>query len=197
MSDEHADPTVAEAASSPDGAEALTPVVPEADLVDDAAAAALARARRIARDKGLRPGASGSGRTRRRPDLDPTYSGSARDGRDPGALGDTVDRLVADRGWQVDVSAGAVMGRWAHIVGPDIAIHVTPTTFTDGVLTVRADSTSWATQMRLMTSALLGRIAAEVGEDVVTQVRVVGPGAPSWSKGPRRSTGPGPRDTYG
>ena len=166
------------------------------DAVEDAAAAALARARAVARNKGLRPGAPGSGGRRRRVS-DPTYSGSGRDGRDPGLLGDTVDKLVAARGWEVDVSAGAVMGRWAHIVGPDIAAHATPVTFTDGVLTVRGDSTAWATQLRLMSSAMLARIETEVGEGVVTELRVVGPGAPSWSKGPRKSTGPGPRDTYG
>ena len=44
----------------------------------------------------------------------------------------------------------------------------------------------------------MGRLAEEVGEGTVAELRVVGPGAPSWSRGRRRvQDGRGPRDTYG
>jgi len=90
------------------------------------------------------------------------------------------------------------MGRWPQIVGTDVAAHSTPVSFADGILTVRADSTAWATQLRLLSSSLLTRLAEEVGEDTVGEIRVVGPGAPSWSRGSRRAQdGRGPRDTYG
>ena len=161
---------------------------------DTAAAAALARAREAARAKGLRPGSRPV--KRRRPQAG-AFSSSGRDGRDPSLLGDQMDRLLVDRGWKVDVAVGSVMGRWPQIVGPDVAAHSTPVTFADGILTVRADSTAWATQLRLMSSSILGRLEAEVGKEAVTELRVNGPGAPSWSRGSRRAQGPGPRDTYG
>ena len=123
--------------------------------------------------------------------------GAGREGRDPTLLGDQMERLLVDRGWNVDVAVGAVMGRWPAIVGTDVSAHCTPVTFGDGVLTVRADSTAWATQLRLMSSSILGRLEAEVGKDTVTELRVQGPSAPSWTRGLRKSTGPGPRDTYG
>lgn len=162
---------------------------------DIAAAAALARARAAAAEKGLRPGSAP--RRKRRRILDQTYSTSAKDGRDPALIGEQIDALLLDRGWNVDVSAGAVMGRWPVIVGADVAAHSTPVTFTDGELLVRADSTAWATQLRYMTSTLLARLEAEAGPGVVTSLKIVGPSAPSWRKGPRRAAGPGPRDTYG
>jgi len=108
-----------------------------------------------------------------------------------------MNRLLLDRGWNVDVAIGSVMGRWPAIVGAEVARHCLPVTFSDGVLTVRADSTAWATQLRLMSSSILGRLEAEVGKEAVTEILVQGPGAPSWVRGPRKSTGPGPRDTYG
>lgn len=89
------------------------------------------------------------------------------------------------------------MGRWPAIVGVEVATHCRPVTFSDGTLTVRADSTAWATQLRLMSSSILGRLETEVGKGTVTELRVQGPSAPSWNHGPRKSTGPGPRDTYG
>ena len=164
------------------------------DTTDMAAASALARAREAARAKGLRPG---SRPMRKRRPMGQQVSGSGRDGRDPALLGDQMDRLLIDRGWNVDVAVGSVMGRWPAIVGQDVAEHCTPVTFGDGVLTVRADSTAWATQLRLMSSSILGRLETEVGKDAVIELRVQGPSAPSWTRGPRKATGPGPRDTYG
>lgn len=162
-------------------------------LVEDAAASALQRARAAAREKGLRPGLKPM--RRRRSGID--NSKSVRGGRDPLLLGDQMDRLLSDRGWKVDVAVGSVMGRWAQIVGDEVSQHCTPVTFELGVLTVRADSTAWATQLRLLESAIMGRLEGEVGKDTVVALKIVGPSAPSWSKGFRRSQGPGPRDTYG
>jgi predicted nucleic acid-binding Zn ribbon protein len=125
-------------------------------------------------------------------------AGGRRDGRDFALIGDQVESIVVERGWDVDVAAGSVMGRWPQIVGSEVAAHTAPVTFEDGVLTVRCDSTAWATQLRLMQSQLLGRITEDIGVGVVLELRIVGPSAPSWSRGPRRvSDGRGPRDTYG
>jgi predicted nucleic acid-binding Zn ribbon protein len=170
----------------------------EADTANTAAASALARAREAARAKGLRPGSQPRRRRNGQPGDAWGRSGrDGRDGREPSLLGDQMDQLLLDRGWNIDVAMGSVMGRWAAIVGTEVASHCAPVTFSDGVLTVRAESTAWATQLRLMSSTILGRLEAEVGKDAVSELRVQGPGAPSWSRGLRKSTGPGPRDTYG
>lgn len=160
----------------------------------EAARAALARARRVARARGLRPGMKPA--KRRRP-LEPTLSGPAADGRDPALIGDQLGRLLAERGWHADVAVGSVTGRWVEIVGAEVAEHVRPVTFDAGVLTVQADSTAWATQIRWLSSRLLGRIAEEAGPGTVNDLVVLGPAAPRWQRGSRRVAGRGPRDTYG
>ena len=170
---------------------------PPEEATVDAASAALARARRAARDRGLRPGAPVARRRGigERGRGEPSTKGV---GRDPMTLGDQLDRLLRDRDWRVDVAAGSVMGRWAEIVGPEVAAHAAPVSFEEGVLTVRAESTAWATQLRWLGSTLLERMDRAVGTGVVTDLRVVGPSAPSWKRGPRSvSDGRGPRDTYG
>ncbi len=83
------------------------------------------------------------------------------------------------------------------MVGAQIAEHATPAALNDGVLSVTAESTAWATQLRLMQAQLLAKIAAAVGNGVVTSLKITGPAAPSWRKGPRHIAGRGPRDTYG
>ena len=161
---------------------------------EDAAAAALMRARAAAREKGLRPGLRPM---RRRTPGGPVRRSGRDDARDPQLLGDQLDRLLVDRGWKVDVAVGSVMGRWPQIVGDEVAQHCIPVTFEAGVLTVRADSTAWLVQLQLLEATIMGRLEAETGKGTVAALKLVGPSAPSWSRGPRRAQGRGPRDPYG
>jgi predicted nucleic acid-binding Zn ribbon protein len=125
------------------------------------------------------------------------YSGPGPDPRDPQPFGAVLARLVKARGWQRPAAEATVFGAWERVVGPDVAEHCRPVKLEGGELTVEAESTAWATQLRLLAGSLLQRIAAEVGSNVVTKLRIHGPAAPSWSRGPRRVRGRGPRDTYG
>jgi predicted nucleic acid-binding Zn ribbon protein len=171
-----------------------------ADLARDALAAAreASAAKRAAaggRSEGVRPvrrGANGLRRPRRR-----GWSGAGADDRDPQTLGRLASRLSGERGWAPKLSGGAVFGRWAELVGAEVAEHARPVSLREGELTVQADSTAWATQLRLLQRQLLGRLAAGLGDGVVTRMRIHGPTAPSWRRGPRHVSGRGPRDTYG
>ncbi|HSZ30742.1 MAG TPA: DciA family protein [Pseudonocardiaceae bacterium] len=125
------------------------------------------------------------------------WSGARPDDRDPQPLGRLASRLVADRGWVDRVSAGVVFARWTQLVGAEIAEHAQPVSLKDGELLVRASSTAWATQLRLLQRQLIARITAGVGPGVVKALRVQGPAAPKWVHGPRHVRGRGPRDTYG
>jgi predicted nucleic acid-binding Zn ribbon protein len=90
------------------------------------------------------------------------------------------------------------MGRWREIVGPDVADHCIPETFEDHRLVVRASSTAWATQVRLLAPTLLRRLDEEIGAGVVVQVKVLGPAGPGFGHGRRTVRGGrGPRDTWG
>lgn len=167
-----------------------------AEDLQSAPSDALARARATARARGLRPGVKPK---RRFKDVPGGVGGEGRrGGRDPQTLGDELDAFVSERGWKVDVAVGSVIGRWPTIVGAEVAQHCQPVEFVDSVLTVRADSTAWATNLRLMVNTLMASLSREVGEGTVSEIRVVGPSAPSWSRGARRvQDGRGPRDTYG
>ena len=125
------------------------------------------------------------------------YSGPGPDPRDPQLFGVMLERIMKQRGWQKPAAEAKVFGAWEKVVGSDIAQHSRPVKLDAGVLTVEAESTAWATQLRLLAGNLLKRIAAEVGHNVVTKLNIHGPAAPSWNKGPRRVQGRGPRDTYG
>ncbi|MCU1432221.1 MAG: hypothetical protein JWP95_1326 [Actinotalea sp.] len=159
----------------------------------EVARAALNRAKAAAQARGLRPGQPGTRRT-----VTPEQrSGAGRDGRDPALLGDTLARLAAERGWSDELSVGGVIGRWREVVGDQVADHCTPETFENGQLVVRTDSTAWAANLSLLVPQLRARLDQEIGEGVVSEIKVLGPSGPHWGKGQRRVPGRGPRDTYG
>jgi predicted nucleic acid-binding Zn ribbon protein len=101
------------------------------------------------------------------------------------------------RGWTPRVAEGSIFGQWSTVVGDQIAEHANPSSLREGVLTVEAESTAWATQLRMVQAQILAKIAAAVGDGVVTSLRIVGPTAPTWRKGRYHIAGRGPRDTYG
>lgn len=125
-------------------------------------------------------------------------SGASPDDRDPQMLDAAMGRLIANHGWELDLRVQGVFGRWAELVGSEIADHCTPESFEEGRLVVRTDSTAWATQLKLLTPSVVRRLNAELGDGTVTVIEVVGPHLPHWSKGRLSSRdGRGPRDTYG
>lgn len=127
-------------------------------------------------------------------------SGARRDGRDPVPLGAAVNRLITDRGWEAPAAVGGVMGRWPQLVGPEVAQHCEPQKYDEAecTLTVRCDSTAWATQLRLLAPRLVARLNEDLGQGTVKIIKVRGPEAPATRFGPLRAPGSkGPGDTYG
>lgn len=117
---------------------------------------------------------------------------------DPRPLSAAISGLVSDEGWGLAAATGSVFGRWAEIVGPELAAHTAPEALRDGELTVTADSTAWATQLRLLAAQLVLRLNRELGDGTVARVRVAGPVITSRRPGEWRVRGSrGPRDTYG
>lgn len=109
----------------------------------------------------------------------------------------TLDRLVADRGWGTDLAVAGAVARWPLVVGERVAAHAVAEEFDDGVLTVRAESTTWAEEIKLLAPKIVAALATELGDQRVTRILVRGPNAPTWRHGQRVVRGRGPRDTYG
>ena len=116
---------------------------------------------------------------------------------DPQPLGVAIEGLLDDQGWRTSAAVGSVFGRWEQIVGDALAAHTRPGGFTDGELLVIADSTAWATQVRLLRAQLIRRLNSELGDGTVTGVRVRGPMPPQQRGQWRVRDTRGPRDDYG
>ncbi|MEZ5212200.1 MULTISPECIES: DUF721 family protein [unclassified Gordonia (in: high G+C Gram-positive bacteria)] len=159
-----------------------------------------ARAEARAAGKNVGHGRSGPVRSTARKSGDrrrKRWSGAGPDSRDPQPFGRLTGAVARSRGWSAKISEGTVIGQWPSIVGEEISAHAEPTHLSEGVLHVRADSTAWATQLRYLSAQIVAKISAVAGDGVVKSLRISGPSAPSWRKGPLHVSGRGPRDTYG
>ena len=116
---------------------------------------------------------------------------------DPQPLAAAIGGLLSDHGWTEQAAVGSVFNNWAQIVGPDLAAHTHPDGFADGELVVAADSTAWATQVRLLASMLVRRLNSELGDGTVRRVKVRGPAGPRQRGGWRVPDSRGHGDTYG
>ena len=114
----------------------------------------------------------------------------------PQLLNESLAELISERGWREKMKDSDLFVKWGELVGAEIADHVLPLTFANGVLTLAAESTAWATQIRLIDHQIQSALAQ--GGFEVSEIVVKGPNAPSWKKGGWSvKGGRGPRDTYG
>ena len=156
---------------------------------------AATRAFQRARSSGVSSTGTSSGRaSKKRSKPSGTRAGKSSD---PTLMSTALTEFLSHQGWENDAARAGLFEHWREIVGEDVAEHVHVESWSDGQLVLRADSTAWATQVRLLTASLLERVRAALGPDVVESVHVKGPQAPSWRAGPRVVKGRGPRDTYG
>ena len=117
---------------------------------------------------------------------------------EPSRLADVLGEMTRDRGWDERIQAQRVFTDWAGIVGPEIAEHSHVDGFDDGIVSIVADSTAWAKELKLLAARVVQRLNEEIGHGTVLRIEVRGPQAPSWKKGKRTiRDARGPRDTYG
>lgn len=136
-------------------------------------------------------------RTRKRAHEESGSSVPYGSGRDPRGIGDTIDSLTRQLGWNSPLAQSELLASWIEIAGEETAKHSTPAGIDEGVLTVTCESTAWATQLRMMRVEIMTHIAQRYPDAGIDSIRFQGPNAPSWKKGPRSIPGRGPRDTYG
>ncbi|MFE5549227.1 DciA family protein [Streptomyces sp. NPDC056534] len=111
-----------------------------------------------------------------------------RDGREPTGFAAVLQGLMADRAWDVPAVGGTIVDQWPAIaaaLSPNLAAHVQAVAFhaETGQLDLRPDSSSYATQLRLISSRIVAAANDAVGARAVRTVRVLAVGA----------TGPDPR----
>ena len=90
----------------------------------------------------------------------------------PQRVGESLGRVTRSLGMPSADALGAVFGRWASLVGDQVAQHATPASLRHRALTVNVDDPVWATQLRWLEHDLVARLTEALGEGVVDRIEV-------------------------
>ena len=97
---------------------------------------------------------------------------SGGDAPGPRRVGDSLGRVTKSLGMAAPDALNGVFGRWAEVVGEQIAAHAQPHSLKGGTLVVTVDQPGWATQLRYLEADLLRRLADVAGEGAVNRIEV-------------------------
>lgn len=88
-----------------------------------------------------------------------------------------LEDLIQSHNWKGHTKIATLLEKWEELIGAEIAQHVSIKNYDELTkeLLLSADSHTWAVQLRTLTNKILEKINAEIGENFVTRVKVVGP----------------------
>lgn len=110
----------------------------------------------------------------------------------PARLKDLLGSATKKLGLKAPVETARVWSEWRRIVGDAVADHAEPTSLKDGILRVRADSPTWATEISYLSAEIRTKINARVGSSLVHRVDVwTGPRPEGSRPSARPATEPG------
>jgi predicted nucleic acid-binding Zn ribbon protein len=92
--------------------------------------------------------------------------------RDPIPIADALAAVRAELGLPDTDAFLTLVEAWSDVVGADVAAHAHLDSLHDGTVSVVADSTLWASQLRYLETTIRDRANDLVGSDVVHAVRV-------------------------
>lgn len=90
----------------------------------------------------------------------------------PLRMRDLLQAAGARLGLEGAVETGLLWTRWPEIVGDATAAHAEPTSLKAGVLRVRTDSPTWATEVGYLRDEIKARANRVIGRALVSEVRV-------------------------
>ena len=103
---------------------------------------------------------------------------------DPHRIKDLLQGVGERLGFGGAIETGLVWSRWNDIVGDTVAAHAEPTSLREGVLRVRTDSPTWATEVGYLGQEIKRAANQVAGRELVSEVRVWT--APGSIDGPTR-----------
>lgn len=99
--------------------------------------------------------------------------------RDPASLGGILTGMARQDGWGPHLQMAHLRRDWADVAGAAVASHTRVLGIEDGVLTIRAESPVWATQLKFMTTQICEAIHRKLPEAGIRDVVVIGPRPPT------------------
>lgn len=84
----------------------------------------------------------------------------------------SLERITSRLGIPSARTMSTIANCWPKVVGEVVAAHAQPVALRDGVLVVRVDAPQWRTELKWMAGQVADRLNAEIGSDVVEQLKI-------------------------
>ncbi|PLS31034.1 hypothetical protein Uis1B_1146 [Bifidobacterium margollesii] len=116
-----------------------------------------------------------AGIAKRRARAEQAWLNFGKPGRDPNTLGSVIDALATNGNWRPHLMIAQLGRHWDQVVGRAIAGHSYVASYSNGVLTIRAQSPVWATQLTYMIPRIQEKIASRLPGMPLDRIVVTGP----------------------
>jgi predicted nucleic acid-binding Zn ribbon protein len=107
---------------------------------------------------------------------------------DPNGIREVLLELAARIGLEHPGETARLFSAWEEIVGEAVARRCEAVSLRGGVLTVAANTTAWAAELKYLAPEMIRRVNGDLGREVVTEVRVFVK-RPSEGRSSRRQPG--------
>jgi predicted nucleic acid-binding Zn ribbon protein len=106
---------------------------------------------------------------------------------DPVRIKDVLESVGDRLGFKGATQSAFVWRKWPELAGAAVAEHSEPTSLRDGVLRIRTDSPTWATEIAYLGADIVRRANAAAGREIAHEVRVWTSPAPIRPRRPPRT----------
>jgi predicted nucleic acid-binding Zn ribbon protein len=102
---------------------------------------------------------------------DPLIKNGVFQMKKPEEIGNIINSIVKGMGISSKLKTSGIFNHWKEIVGEEIAKRSSPEKLIRGTLYISVSSSTWASELSLMSVQLIEKINAFAGEKVVKTIR--------------------------
>lgn len=104
-----------------------------------------------------------------------SWENFGKPGREPEMLGGVIGAIAGQDHWIPHLKMARLRTQWSTVVGDTIASHSWVEDYRDGVLTIRAESPVWATQLTYLVPQLTATIKDRLSGLHIERIVITGP----------------------
>jgi predicted nucleic acid-binding Zn ribbon protein len=88
------------------------------------------------------------------------------------SLKEIINQLIELKDWGEGIAFAKIKEEWIEIVGENFAEHIEPQKLKDGVLHLKADSSTWRTEMLIRKQLLIDKLNSFCGKNIIKSIKI-------------------------
>lgn len=88
------------------------------------------------------------------------------------SLKEIINQLIELNDWGEGIAFAKIKEEWIKIVGDTFAEHIEPQKLKDGVLQLKADSSTWRTEILIRKEQLIEKLNLFCGKNIIKSIKI-------------------------